>query len=332
MLRKFLPFAILLVALGAVALWIWPRAGGWHHGRQIIRLAILHRERQGPAWPAADAERLWTSIHWFRLNDPEGLRRRIVEGIRDEDPDHREAAAVLAGELLNYSSYPQLSTHYAPSEFPYPNGCSRGDELTCFRIRDLVAAHPDVFAGLARDESARTRTLFLYLGDAKRSEAMRHAVETIAVKDSDDDLRIEALDLLAREGSTPSTIRVLRRLQADPKPRLRWAAASALARVSDPEGTRRFIEALSLPHPVLDKHDLMLRVAFLRGSFSSLQEAASPLLEYLGEDWRPGDGLPCDLRAPWEAWLELRESEGFTPEPQKARDAAYEEWERLGYP
>lgn len=323
-MRRAIPVLLLALAAAAAAARAWPRVVEVRRFGTLLDLVQKHSGVDGDGWPPADRERLWATIDGFLDRDPERLSRRLMDAVEDDESRIREAALVLAADLSFLQSYGKyLSMRYPTCNLPHPTRQVRA-ELDRFHIDAWAVRRADRWTARVDEPSLRARRSLWFLAAPKTSRPFRAILESMAVREPDVDLRMDVLHKLAGGTAPASTLGLLQRLMSDPLPRIRWAATTGLARQSDPEGTRRFVAGLNLRPSGVPSDDLMFSCAFLR-RFGSLEDWVSGTIEHIRDLGDAFAGLPCDLRQPWEAWLALRETEGFAPGPQAARDEAYRE-------
>ena len=325
-MRRSVPFLFLALVTGAALARAWPRIDEARRFRTILDLVQKHRETDASGWTPSDAERLWSSIFAFVDREPIQLSLRLMDAVEAADPRVREAAMTLIAELAFYDSAGnQVSARwYEAGQLPYPTRAPWSANLDRLAMRTWIGLRAARIAAVREDASLTTRRSLVFVADPDAAPCLREALDQMARRDPDETLRVYAVWKLDLETQEPSVSSLFQALALDSSPRVRWAARAALARRSDPGASRSLVEGLTVPPrgvPVLE----ILRVCDRMRVFPSLEDLIWPTYAYLVDQQESFTGLPCDLRQPWEAWLALRESEGFAPGPQAARDDAYRE-------
>ncbi len=307
MLRRFLPFAILLAVVGAGGAWAWRRS---EPGRRYAKLRALlqaHRDLPPSTWSRADDRALWRGLAAFP--QPEWFAARVVDDLGSKDPDRQHDAAVLAAELRRWWRQ-QRNASCGTWEWLLPAPpLDRGLEpLAKLLDREL---HRVSTSPLARHPSLDVRRAFSFLAAKDPAEQCRAGLEELAVREPDPALRWESIEALGGYAAAASTLQVLRGIATGEGAGLRLAATASLARLREARAARDLVAAFAAPPKEVDEDILARCAGMLRGSFPALSETIQATTAY----WRPADthdgrGLPPEVLAPWTAWLK---SEGFAP-------------------
>ena len=246
---------------------------------------------------------------------PEALTRRMVESICSDNPEEREFGIIFLWQyLLPIMDSPQPGL---------PNFSSKE-----FALAKAFSQNEAGFARLAREDSRAARESFVGVADfflcsrvwrrpirvfaPGESVEIREAIALMALRDPDVDVRIEAIRSLDNFEGTPETLVLLRRLSGEDNPRIRLAAACALALGKDPQGFRDLVNLVTNASVQCGPMDKIIAVSRIKGRYPSLE----PLCSETHAALRGSPEELTTVTAKWKAWLERTEFERLGSEQE----------------